>query len=171
DPLAVVNPEDLDSLALAPAGTPLWETTFNNFAPRVGMAFRLFEKPGRETIMRGGFGVFYDTGNSQGSAGFSQFPFVPARTQANVPLPLAAALVAPPVFTRAPRYGTLVTFDPNLKLPYTLQWTFAIEQSLGQQQTLTTTYVGNAGRRLLVQRALAVTPFNTNFSTVRLVTN
>jgi hypothetical protein len=171
DPLAVVNPEDLHSLALAPAGTPLWKTTFNNFAPRAGIAFRLFEKPGRETIMRGGFGVFYDTGNSQGSAGFSQFPFVPARLQPNVALPLVPALVAPPVFSRAPRYGTIVTFDPDLKLPYTLQWTFALEQSLGQQQTLTTTYVGNAGRRLLVQRALAVTPFNTNFSTVRLVTN
>jgi hypothetical protein len=171
DPLAIVNMESLPSLALAPAGTPLWKTTFNNFAPRFGAAFRLFEKPGRETIMRGGFGVFYDTGNSQGSAGFSQFPFIPSRIQTNVALPLAPTLVAPPVFTRAPRYGTLVTFDPNLKLPYTLQWTFALEQSLGQQQTITATYVGNAGRRLLVQRTLTVTPFNPNFSTVRLVTN
>jgi hypothetical protein len=171
DPLAIVNLDHLPSLALAPPGTPLWKTTFNNFAPRFGLAFRLFEKPGRETIMRGGFGVFYDTGNSQGSAGFSQFPFVPVRTQPNVALPLAPALVAPPVFTRAPRYGTLVTFDPDLKQPYTLQWSFALEQSLGQQQTLTATYVGNAGRRLLVQRTLTVTPFNPNFSTVRLVTN
>ena len=171
DPLAIVNLESLSSLALAPEGTPLWETTFNNFAPRFGVAYRLFEKPGRETIMRGGFGVFYDTGNSQGSAGFSQFPFVPARLQANVALPLTPSLVAPPAFTRAPRYGTLVTFDPDLKLPYTLQWTFALEQSLGQEQTLTTTYVGNAGRRLLVQRTLTLTPFNPNFSTVRLVTN
>ena len=171
DPLAVVNLENLPSLALAPPGTPLWKTTFNNFAPRFGVAFRLFEKPGRETILRGGFGVFHDTGNSQGSAGFSQFPFVPFRIQPNVVLPLAPAQVAPPVFTRAPRYGALVTFDPNLKLPYTLQWSFALEQSLGQEQTLTTTYVGNAGRRLLVQRTLTVTPFNPNFSTVRLVTN
>ena len=171
DPLAIVNLENLPSLALAPQGTPLWQTTFNNFAPRVGAAFRLFEQSGRETILRGGFGVFYDTGNSQGSAGFSFFPFVPTRSQPNVALPLAAAQVAPPLFSRAPRYGTLVTFDPNLKLPYTLQWTFALEQSLGQQQTLTTTYVGNAGRRLLAQRTLTVTPFNPNFSTVRLVTN
>jgi hypothetical protein len=171
DPLAIVNLENLPSLALAPQGTPLWKTTFNNFAPRFGVAFRMFEKPGRETIMRGGFGVFYDVGNSQGSAGFSSFPFVPTRSQPNVVFPLDPAQVAPPVFTRAPRYGTLVTFDPNLKLPYTLQWTFALEQSLGQHQTLTTTYVGNAGRRLLLQRTLTVTPFNPNFSTVRLVTN
>jgi hypothetical protein len=170
-PLAIVNLEHLPSLALAPSGTPLWETTFNNFAPRFGVALRLIEKPGRETIMRGGFGVFYDTGNSQGSAGFEQFPFVPSRIQANVALPLSAAQVAPPVFTRAAPYRTLITFDPNLKLPYTLQWNFAVEQSLGSQQTLTATYVGNAGRRLLVQRALTVTPFNPNFTTVRIVTN
>jgi hypothetical protein len=79
--------------------------------------------------------------------------------------------VAPPPFTRAPRYDTLVTFDPELKLPYTLQWNAAWEQSLGRDQSLTATYVGNAGRRLLVQRSLTLTPFNPNFTSVRLVTN
>ncbi|HEY2964344.1 MAG TPA: hypothetical protein VGJ37_18135, partial [Pyrinomonadaceae bacterium] len=171
DPPAIVNLDNLAALALAPAGTPLWQTTYNNFAPRFGMAYRLFETPGREAVLRGGFGVFYDTGNSQGSAGFDRFPFVPVRLQLGVALPLSPAQVAPPPFTRAPRYDTLVTFDPDLELPYTLQWNFAWEQSIGREQSLTATYVGNAGRRLLVQRSLTVTPFNPNFSTVRLVTN
>jgi hypothetical protein len=171
DPFAIVNLDNLASLAVAPQGTPLWKTTFNNFAPRLGVAFRLFDKPGRETIMRGGFGVFYDIGNSQGSAGFDFFPFVPVRTQPNVSLPLVSSQVAPPLFSRSAPYNTLVTFDPNLVLPYTLQWNFAVEQSLGSQQTLTATYVGNTGRRLLVQRALTVTAFNPSFSTVRIVTN
>lgn len=170
-PLAIVNPDDPAALALAPRGTPLWRTTFNNFAPRFGLAYRLFEESGPESVIRGGFGVFYDTGNSQGSAGFDRYPFVPSINIVNVALPLSAAQVVPPPFVIAPRHGTINTFDPNLKLPYTLHWNFAWEQSLGHDQSLTTTYVGNAGRRLLAQRALTLTAFNPNFSDIRLISN
>lgn len=170
EPIALTT-TDLATMAVAAPGTPLWQTTYNNFAPRIGIAYRLFEGIGRETILRGGFGVFYDTGNSQGSAGFDRFPYNPTRLQSNVLLPMSAAQVAPPSFNRAPPYGELNSFDPNLKLPYTLQWSFAIEQSLGSEQTFTATYVGNAGRRLLVTRTFTVTPFNPTFTNVRLVTN
>jgi len=170
-PLAIVNADDPKTLDLAPRGTPLWRTTFNNFAPRFGVAYRLFEAPGREAVIRGGFGLFYDTGNSQGSAGFDRYPFVPSSTRSNVTLPLSLAQVAPPPFVIAPRHGLINTSDPNLKLPYTLHWNFAWEQAIGHEQTLTTTYVGNAGRRLLAQRTLTLTPFNPDFSDIRLITN
>lgn len=170
-PLAIVNADDPRTLALAPRGTPLWRTMFNNFAPRFGIAYRLFETPGRESVVRGGFGVFYDTGHSQGSAGFERYPFVPSTTVFNVGFPLSPAQVVPPKFVVAPRHPLTNTFDPNLKLPYTLHWNFAWEQSLGHEQSLTATYVGNAGRRLLVQRTLSLTPFNPNFSDLRLISN
>ncbi len=170
-PLAIVNADNPATLALAPRGTPLWQTTFNNFAPRLGVAYRIFETPGREAVARGGFGVFYDTGNSQGSAGFDGYPFEPSTLVFDVTLPVVPAQVAPPPFTFAPPHDLIVTADPNLKLPYTLHWNFAWEQSLGREQTLTATYVGNAGRRLLVQRTLTLTPFNPDFSNLRLVTN
>ena len=170
-PLAIVNADDPRTIALAPRGTPLWQTTYNNFAPRLGLAYRLFESSGREAVLRGGFGVFYDTGNSQGSAGFDRYPFVPTTLRSNVTFPLSATQVAPPPFTIAPRYGVIISSDPDLKLPYTLHWNVAWEQSLGREQTLTTTYVGNAGRRLLVQRTLSLTSFNPNFSDLRLITN
>ena len=48
----------------------------------------------------------------------------------------------------------MVLFDPHLKLPYTLQWNFAAEQSLGRNQTISASYVGAAGRRLLRQEAI-----------------
>ncbi|HKV33271.1 MAG TPA: TonB-dependent receptor [Pyrinomonadaceae bacterium] len=170
-PLAIVNADDPATLALAPRGTPLWETTLNNFAPRLGVAYRLFDAPGREAVVRGGFGVFYDTGNAQGSAGFDRYPFVPISPRVNITFPLSAAQVAPPPFVIAPRHGVMNTTDPNLKLPYTLHWNFAWEQSLGREQSLTTTYTGNAGRRLLVQRTLTITAFNPNFSDIRLISN
>lgn len=172
DPPAISGLDNLSTMRLAPVGTALWKSTYNNFAPRFGASYLISESPGRELILRGSFGVFNDTGNSQGSAGFDRFPFVPQRPQANVSLPLVATQVAPPPFDRNPAvYPLLITFDPNLKLPYTLQWNAAAQQSLGTNQTITASYVGNVGRRLLVQRTLVLSPINPKFSSIRLVTN
>ncbi|MGI8470485.1 MAG: TonB-dependent receptor domain-containing protein [Pyrinomonadaceae bacterium] len=38
---------DPTKLDLAPVGTPLYKTTYNNFAPRVGIAYQLRQKQGR----------------------------------------------------------------------------------------------------------------------------
>src|SRR5262249_1530583 len=43
----------------------------------------------------------------------------------------------------------LLGIDPNLKLPYSIQWNIAIEQSLGADQMASVTYVSALGRRLL----------------------
>src|SRR5205085_8175227 len=54
------NLSDLSHLALATAGTPPFKTRFGNLAPRVGLAYGLSQKTGYETVLRGGFGVFFD---------------------------------------------------------------------------------------------------------------
>jgi len=59
--------------------------------------------------------------------------------------------------------------DPHIKLPRSYQWNVALEQALGKQQTMTVSYVGAAGRRL-IQTAQAVQP-NPTYSQARLVTN
>ena len=66
-------------------------------------------------------------------------------------------------------FRSLYAFDPHLKLPRILQWNVALEQSLGKQQTITASYIGSAGRRLL-QTALISSP-NSNLSYADLVTN
>jgi len=66
DPLALSEVSNLSTTQLAPRGTTLWKTTYNNFAPRVGAAYQLRETTGHETVIRGGFGIFYDAGNDQG---------------------------------------------------------------------------------------------------------
>src|SRR5262249_15832744 len=48
-PFAVTGVDNPTQLALAPAGTPIYATTHNNFAPRFGIAYQLFQKPGSET--------------------------------------------------------------------------------------------------------------------------
>jgi len=45
-----VQGSSLGTLGLAPKGTPLWNTTWFNFAPRLGVAYVLRDKPGWETV-------------------------------------------------------------------------------------------------------------------------
>ena len=128
-------------------------------------------------MLRGGFGVFYDSGNDFGTFNFNQgFPFVAivlAPPNSTFPLTLSQAAPPPlPVTTGlTPPYPNLTAFDPNLKLPYTLQWNAAVERSLGSDQSLTVSYVGAAGRRLLQANFLFLNTINPRFTTVTLVTN
>ena len=64
-----IEGSDPNTWTLAPQGTPLWRTTWYNFAPRLGVAYVL-HSPGWETVMRGGVGIFFDTGQQLGSLGF-----------------------------------------------------------------------------------------------------
>jgi hypothetical protein len=77
--------------------------------------------------------------------------------------------VPPPITPANLSSGILFAIDPNLKQPYTLEWNIALEQALGKQQTISATYVGAAGRRLL-QTAFGILT-NPNILAAQLVTN
>jgi len=169
------NLGDLSNLALAPAGTPPYKTKWGNIAPRVGLAYRVSDSQRWQTVLRGGFGVFYDLASSEagsaayGSLYFSAYPFGAfAPLSGNFPFANAAPVPILPPSASSP--GTVVAFDPNLALPHTLQWNVAIEQALGKQQTITASYVGAAGRRL-VQTAQISGLSNQSINQAQLVTN
>ena len=139
---------------LAAQGTPLWQTTWFNFAPRMGLAYLLHNKEGYETVVRAGGGIFYDTGQQLGSLGFegpgfSKFGVVPSAA-----FPLATStipeIVNPPVVP----YNTVYGFPTHLQLPYTAQWSLSIEQALGKPQILSASYLGARGARLLKESEL-----------------
>jgi hypothetical protein len=114
--------------------------------------------------------VFYDLGNGQAAQGFgSVFPFVAVKRFANVPFPLSPDQAAPPAFSLTPPFGTIVTFDPDLKMPRTYQWNVAVEKSLTTTQSISIAYVAALGRRLLREDAL-LNP-NPNFTVVRVTRN
>jgi carboxypeptidase family protein/TonB-dependent receptor-like protein len=155
---------DLSTAQLAPTGTPLWKTDYHSFAPRLGAAYVLRASAGTETVVRGGFGIFYDLGNAPASNGFEGVGFGGYLSYGGVPVPLSSAqLVIPPASVAPPYDNEVYAFDPHLKLPYTMQWNVAIEQALGRNQALTLTYVGSAGRDLLFTTTL-YPPTNPNFS-------
>ncbi len=154
------NLDNMAALRLAPQGAPLYETTYGNFAPRIGAAYQLSQSPGRETILRGGLGIFYDLGlGSVGNASAS-FPYTRlGGGGANVPYPLTPdQATAPPFSLNIPTFGNAFVADRNLKLPRSYQWNLAVERSLGFNQTVSASYIGAAGRRLLRQTPRLPTP-------------
>src|SRR5215813_375014 len=161
---------DPAALAKAPPGTPMYHTTYNNFAPRIGVAYRLREVQGRQTVLRGGWGLFYDLSSTAVIDNLSNsFPFIARRLLINARFPVDPALLAPPTIAPGAPVDFLAAADPNLKLPYSHQWNVAVEQEFGATSTVTVSYVGALGRRLLRQERL----FNPNpqFQTVILGTN
>src|SRR5262249_14420833 len=75
DPFTVTGLNDPATIALAPRGTPLYQTTYGNVAPRVGLAYLLTEKPNWGSVLRGGFGIFYDLGSGSLGGVSSFFPY------------------------------------------------------------------------------------------------
>jgi len=168
-PYALTGVNSRATFALAPRGERLYETTYNNFAPRVGIAFHPFQNRGADVTVRGGFGVFYDLGNSQTGEAFTRYPFATRIVPTpNLVYPLSPAQAALPSFNPPPPFS-INGYDPELKLPYTMQWNTAVDYLVGQNQVFSATYVGAAGRRLL--RTQIMSNPNPTFSSVTYTNN
>ncbi len=156
--------------ALASSGTPLWHTTWFNFAPRLGVAYVIRDTPGWETVVRGGGGVFFDSGQQLGTQGFfgqgyfatqnlpSPSPFVSGATCTPTGPTECIASQIPNVQNIAGYVGPTYGFSPHLQLPYTLQWNVSVMQALGEAQALTVSYVGAHGSRLLQANTFLASP-------------
>uniref|UniRef100_Q02CR2 TonB-dependent receptor, plug n=1 Tax=Solibacter usitatus (strain Ellin6076) TaxID=234267 RepID=Q02CR2_SOLUE len=112
---------------------PLWPVVYNNFAPRLGAAWRV-RKSGR-TILRAGGGIFYDSSLSIATDLINGGPL--SVTQ----------------FTNG-RFGIVTSllsyaFAPRLLLPRLGEWNFTLDQQLGTHDALSVSYVGSVGHRLL----------------------
>jgi hypothetical protein len=166
---------NLATAQLAPQGTALWQTDHHAFAPRFGLAYQIRQRQGYETVLRGGVGLFYDTGNTQGAVGLGNVGFESSSLLPGASFPLTVAQNTLPAPNANPPYNNLViAFDPHLTLPYTLQWNAALEQALGGNQSLTITYVGAGGRDLLSSTFFNLAGINPNFSQgfgLNLITN
>jgi hypothetical protein len=166
--------DNLASARVAPAGTPLYRTTYANFAPRFGVAYQASQRPGRELIVKGGFGLFYDLGTGVIGEAAESFPHFRSRTVTGVPFPLGAAGAPPSFPSLDPPYSgqSFLVFDPQISLPRTYQWNLTLQQSLGAAQTITASYVGAAGRQLLRRVSmLGSSPNFTDGSVIDLTAN
>ncbi|MBV9624774.1 MAG: hypothetical protein JOZ14_12425, partial [Acidobacteria bacterium] len=72
----------------------------------------------------------------------------------------------PPAVLEPPYIGTFNAFVSDHALPRTYQWNLTLDQNLGSSQTLSASYVGELGRRLLRQNLLFGSPnplFNNSY--------
>ena len=150
--------EQRDTIRVATEGTPLYETRWTNLGPRVGASYLLREHASRQTIIRGGVGVYFDLGAGAGAQVSGFFPFVIAKTiPAGTQFPLDVAAAQPPssLALQPPFVGqTFIAFAPDYRSPRTRQWSAAVEQGLSRSQALTVTYVGSAGTSLLRRESI-----------------
>jgi len=171
-PYTVKGADNLATMTLAPQGTPLWKTTWFNFAPRLGVAYVAHQAQGRETVLRAGGGLFFDTGQQLGSFGFNGVgldnTFYLFGSQAVFPIPPSS--IPPAVTTPVAPYNPVFAY-PHFQLPYTTQWNAAVEQALGSSQSASLSYVGSHAGRLLQNNQVLVTPFNPNFGIVVFLQN
>ena len=113
------NVNDPAAIALSPFGTPLWSTTYGNFAPRVGMAYRASKKG--DLVVRAGWGVFYDLGVGRAADAATFFPGTARATFPGVALPLTNVDQYLPVISLQPPFPSpveriLTRFEPSTLL-------------------------------------------------------
>ena len=119
-----------------------------DFAPRVGVAWGIGSngKSAPKTVLRGGFGIFYDrfgynlvqradllNGTTQQSAVVTAPQFFQ-----NIPSPLPS--------TASP---TIYRISSNLRAPYTIQSAASIERQITKAATVSVTYLNSRGEHAL----------------------
>lgn len=134
----------------------------NNFAPRVGFAYRLTED-GKMTV-RGGAGVFYDNGVFQDRFGTARTnaPFALTAIDNN-PAPFPQDNSAAVTFTRLLGSGqatSAASIDVNYRTPYALQYNLNLQRELASHTLAEIAYVGrrglNASRPVNINQVVAV---------------
>jgi hypothetical protein len=169
---AVLTSSDLAIATIAPAGMAPYKTSYDHFAPRFGFAWNAIPSTRHAVTVRGGLGIFYDTGQQTiGAAYYQAYPFfVFGPTLTDVPFPLSNAALAPPSLNVpiTPPYPYLNELTSrSLTLPYTEQWNLSVDTALNSRNTLTVSYVGNEGKKLLFSgyyQAGAGYPINPDFA-------
>ena len=136
--------------------TSSWPLRFTQVAPRVGLAWQAM----RATVLRAGWGTFYNTEFAAATDPINAFPF--NRWQFGIQ---SGALPIAPLSSLSTGPGV----GANLRLPFANEWNVAIDHEFGRNDVLTASYVGSEGRRLLRWEAaaggidaLAVSPVATN---------
>ncbi|MBM3787541.1 MAG: TonB-dependent receptor [Acidobacteria bacterium] len=141
-------------------GRTIYDGDWNNFAPRVGIAWKPFG--GKATVVRTGYGTFFGVplpGSNNASAGFeTSGSFTTPDNGITAPFFLRDGVpdtsrTAQNSSFGAVRVGQAIRFAPEFidqrrQLGYTHQWNFSIQQELRGRMLVEAAYIGNAGHKL-----------------------
>lgn len=134
----------------------LFDPYWRNFGPRLGIAYQVTPK----TVIRTGFGTYYDNNNSliqEGRDSTSQWPFGPNINQNAVSLnnnipsgqtfqsPLPILNLTTPI---PPNFGVNVT---GFREPTSEQWNFGVQQQITGSTTVEVSYLGSVDTHVFIQ--------------------
>jgi hypothetical protein len=125
------------------------EPRYRNFAPRVGLAFRLTDR----TVLRSAYGVFYNSNFGwEWSTGRGNWPFSISESLAGVNIPGVPLQRADQLFgsfdPSAVQPTAQHTISRDLKTPYMQNWNFGVEHQLTQSLLMEVNYQGAKGTNL-----------------------
>ena len=135
------------------------DTWYGGIAPRLGVAYALSTK----TVIRTGYGMFYDNANMPGwASGISQDGYNATASFSS------SQLGTQPAFTLSNGFPSNHPVPPNLvstfdnggnapnyrprtanRLPYTQQWNLTVEHQFTDRDYVSASYVGTKGTRLI----------------------
>src|SRR5882762_965745 len=154
---------DTGTGSLAQVGTAtlprLYEPDGKNFSPRASIAWDIFGSG--KTVLRSGFGLFYDSTSQDMFLGHLPYPafFAPGPAYATFglnPITEAIGTGSGTITAGAPVYGPstcggecdIFSVDRNIKPPYMENYNLNIQQQITSKVALQIGYVGSQGHRL-----------------------
>jgi hypothetical protein len=145
---ALVFAPDSGSIVLANHGVraAIVDPDWNNFAPRVGFAYR--PSFARNTVVRGGFGIYYATDNwNELQFEVMGPPFYQSQTLTSDPTkPTLRMSDMLPSLTASPNLNPF-TFDRRNRTPYLSQWSYGVQHTFKRDYLVEVEYVGSTGQK------------------------
>jgi outer membrane receptor protein involved in Fe transport len=141
---------------------PLYNKDYNNFAPRLSVAWDAFGKG--KTVVRAGVGMFYDDFSQDAFTGqiyLNSFNIGTAYNPAGAdpvtilrtPNPTVPLVPDAPIFVRDIT-SDVSTVPQNMRTPYVYNYNLNLQQEIYRNTVLEVGYVGSQGRKLLRLRDL-----------------
>jgi len=128
----------------------------NNFAPRIGFAYRPFGN--NNTVVRAGYGVFYTTFE------FNEYIFSvlnapwqkTSAVNATLENPIDYDNLFPVAETPVPIPGAMssLSLDPGNRTPYVQQWNFNVQRELGRDWMVELGYLGSKSTKLAMRNTI-----------------
>ncbi|HEX4165506.1 MAG TPA: TonB-dependent receptor [Bryobacteraceae bacterium] len=126
-----------------PQGSAFYFPDYNNFSPRIGLAWSP-EKFNNRLVVRAGYGIFYGDGQiGDLTAPLDNLAGRALVTSTQVPglsYPVDPAYATSSFAPSSPR-----SLDRNRVTPYTEEWTVSMQEALTPKTVLTATFLGESG--------------------------
>jgi hypothetical protein len=115
------------------------------WAPRFGFAWRPF---GDKTVLRGGYGIFYEVESSGNRVNHNMVPYALSETVFNDGLRTMTTFFVGRPIGGAQTAPSLAGGYPNMPMGYDQHWSFGVQRQLPFNSALEVDYVGNKGTNL-----------------------